>query len=314
MGVEERVTGAEYEQIRDEIVDAETRLRAARAELRAADDKARGEHDNLVRAQADLEHGRDALAGAIVELTAQAAAFGPYAHGDLRPLLDVTETAPWPGAAQWPAAEQAAAALADRLAGADDPPEPLDAIRAMLPEGATGILDAFSAATRGGRAVTDGVLKGAVDRMWSAYREFENALKAGEDGYQADMTGDAPFIVDVATSEGRAPAAAFARKIAEDVENQGVLLEERERTVLEDSLLTALAQQIHSRVLAAKDLVNEMDADTRSKPMSSGMAVGIRWVKSDQLTEQQAAVSRLLDRDAATLGQTGWRSCVACSG
>ena len=149
------------------------------------------------------------------------------------------------------------------------------------------------------------MLKGTVDRMWTAYRDFETSLKSGEDGYQADLAGDAPFYVDVVTNEGRVPAASFARKIAEDVENQGILLEQRERTVLEDSLLTALAQQIHSRVLAAKDLVDQMDADTRSKPMSSGMAVGIRWVRSDKLTDQQAQVSRLLDRDAAGLGADG---------
>jgi len=149
------------------------------------------------------------------------------------------------------------------------------------------------------------MLKAAVDRMWTAYRDFETSLKSGEDGYQADLAGDAPFYVDVVTNEGRVPAASFARKISEDVENQGILLEQRERTVLEDSLLTALAQQIHSRVLAAKDLVDQMDADTRSKPMSSGMAVGIRWVRSDKLTDQQAQVSRLLDRDAAGLGADG---------
>jgi len=305
MAVDERASGAEYEQIRDEILDVEMDLRAAREKLKAARQKEAEEHDKLVGAQSDLKHGRDNLAGALTELAAQAAAFAPYAHGDLRPLLEVTETAPWPGSSQWPAAEQAAAALAERLFGADDLPGPLDAVRAMLPDGAVAVLDAFTAATRGGRAVTDGVLKNAVDRMWGAYREFENSLKAGEDGYQADMTGDAPFIVDVATNEGRAPAAGFARKIAEDVENQGILLEERERTVLEDSLLTALAQQIHSRVLAAKDLVDQMDADTRSKPMSSGMAIGIGWVRSDKLTERQAAVSRLLDRDAAALGPDG---------
>jgi hypothetical protein len=305
LSVEERVTGAAYEQIRDEILEAEEQLGAARAELRTANEREAKEHDKLTGAQRDLDHGRRDLAGAVAELTAQAAVFAPYAHGDLRPLLEVTETAPWPGTSQWPAAEQATAALVDRLASEDGPPEPLDAISAVLPDGVAAILDAFTAATRGGRAVTDGVLKSAVDRTWSAYREFENALKAGEDGYQADMTGDAPFVVDVATNEGRVPAAAFARKIAEDVENQGILLEERERTVLEDSLLTALAQQIHSRVLAAKDLVNQMDADTKSKPMSSGMAIGIGWVRSDKLTEQQATVSRLLDRDAATLGPDG---------
>jgi hypothetical protein len=305
LSVEERAGGLAYEQIRDEILDTEEQLRRARAESRAAGDLASQEHDKLISAQRDLEHGRDALAGAVSELTAQAAAFAPYAHGDLRPLLDVTETAPWPGATQWPAAERAAAELADHLAGPEDAAEPLDAIRAMLPAGAAAVLDAYAAATRSGRAITEGVLKGTVDRMWSAYREFENALKAGEDGYQADLTGDAPFVVEVVTNEGRAPAATFARKLAEDVENQGILLEERERTVLEDSLLTALAQQIHSRVLAARDLVDEMDADTRSKPMSSGMAIGIRWVRSDKLTEQQGTVSRLLARDAASLGADG---------
>ncbi len=96
------------------------------------------------------------------------------------------------------------------------------------------------------------------------------------------------------------------------MENQGVLLEERERTVLEDSLLTALAQQIHSRVLAEKDLVAEMDADTSSKPMSSGMAIGISWVRSEKRTEQQAAVSRTArPRRRRTGSQTGWPSCAA---
>jgi hypothetical protein len=83
--------------------DADSRLRTARAQLRAAEARASAEHDKLIGAQRDLAHGRDALAGAVTELAAQAAAFGPYALGDLRPLLGVTEAAPWPGPAQWPA-------------------------------------------------------------------------------------------------------------------------------------------------------------------------------------------------------------------
>ena len=152
---------------------------------------------------------------------------------------------------------------------------------------------------------TEAGLKSTVDRMWGAYREFETALKSGEDGYQADLTGDAPFVVDVVTNTGRQSAAEFARRVADDVGSQGVLLEQRERTVLEDSLLTALAQQIHARVRAARDLVGEMDADTRSKPMSSGMAIGIRWARSDRLTDKQASVSRLLDTDVAGLPAEG---------
>jgi len=309
LSVEERVSGAAYEQIRDEIEEVEDQLRAAKGERKTATQRQSQAHDKLVGAERDLSHGRTALAAALAELTAQAAAFEPYTQGDLRPLLEITQTAPWP-AAQWPDPDRAAEALVARLTGEDgmageDPADPRQVIRELLPEAAMAIVDAFTAATRGGRAVTDGMLKGTVDRMWTAYREFETSLKAGEDGYQADLGGDAPFVVDVATNEGRMPAAGFARKIAEDVESQGILLEQRERTVLEDSLLTALAQQIHFRVLAAKDLVDQMDTDTRSKPMSSGMAIGIRWVRSDKLSDHQAHVSRLLDRDAASLGAEG---------
>ena len=304
----EQASGAEYEQISAEIAETEGALRAAKAEQKTAGDNAAAEHDKVVAGRRDLQRSGEALAVAISELFAQAAVFAPYAHGDLRPLLGVTETAPWPGASSWPAPGQAAAALSDQapsVEAEDAGSDPVEAIRAVLPAGVTALLDAYTAVTGGGRAITDGVLQNAVDRMWGAYREFENALKAGEDGYQADLTGSAPFIIEVATNEGRKSAAAFARRIAEDVESQGVLLEERERTVLEDSLLTALAQQIHSRVLAAKDLVAAMDADTRSKPMSSGMAIGISWVRSEKRTEQQAAVSRMLDRDAAGLGPGG---------
>jgi hypothetical protein len=180
---------------------AEEQLRAAKAKLRDARSRQAQEHDKLVGARSDLDHGRDALAGALAELITQSAAFAPYAHSDLRPLLEVTQTAPWPAASQWPTAGQATATLVDRLLGGGNPPEPAAAISAVLPEAVTLILAAFTA-TRGGRAVTDGVLKGTVDRMWSAHRQFENALKAGEDGYQADLTGDAPLVVDVATKCG----------------------------------------------------------------------------------------------------------------
>jgi hypothetical protein len=299
--VHEEISGAEYEQIMTEISETGSALDTAKAKQKTAAAELAKEHDKLVAARRDLELGGTALTGSLSELFAQAAVFAPYTHGDLRPLLGVMEATPWPTPGQWLTPEQAASLLVDHDPDAD----PAHAIRGIMPAGVTALLDAFTPAVQGGRAITDGALKNAVDRMWSAYRDFENALKAGEDGYQADLTGSAPFIIEVATSEGRKPAAAFGRMIAEDVGSQGVLLEERERTVLEDSLLTALAQQIHSRVLAAKDLVAAMDADTRSKPMSSGMAIGISWVRSDKRTDQQATVSRMLDREPDDLGGDG---------
>ena len=279
----EAATGADYEQIHAELSGPRQSAGAHGAYRGAANRPARNTTSSC-RA-AGLHHGTGALAMAVGELFTQAPAFAPYARATCARCS--ASPKPRPGRPT---------PMARRGAGGRRPRRP--------PRGAADAHDASGRCCptvsrraervhrgdRGGRGITDGVLKNAVDRMWSAYREFENALKAGEDGYQPDMTGDAPFTVDVATSAGR-----FRRGLRpEDLGGSGkpgVLLEDRERTVLEDSLLTALAKQIHSRVISAKDLVAEMDADMRSKPMSSGMTIGIRWVRADNLTEQQAAVS-----------------------
>ncbi len=131
----EQASGAEYEQVSAEIAETEEALRAAKAEQKTAGDNAATEHDKLVAGRRDLQRGGETLVVAMSELFAQAAVFAPYAHGDLRPLLGVTETAPWPGASSWPDPGQAAAALA--VPAEADPVEadPVEAIRAILPAG-----------------------------------------------------------------------------------------------------------------------------------------------------------------------------------
>ena len=171
-------------------------------------------------------------------------------------------------------------------------------MRGVLPPGVTEILDAFAAATRGGRQVTEGTLKNTADRMSVALKDFTEALAACDEDYRVDWEPGAVVTVHLIDDEGRKPVAQFATRIAERAADQGVLLEDRERKVLEDELLAALAQQIHGRVIAARDLTRDMNSDTRSKPMSSGIAVGIRWAQSDKVTELQRATSRLLERDS----------------
>ena len=207
----------------------------------------------------------------------QAGLFGEYARADLRPLAGVTAAAPWPDPARWPDATRAGEELAATLASAGEPfPDPAQAVRGVLPPGVPEILDAFAAATRGGRQVTEGTLKNTADRMSVALKDFTEALAACDEDYRVDWEPGAVVTVHVIDDEGRKPVAQFATRIAERAADQGVLLEHRERKVLEDELLAALAQQIHGRVIAARDLTRDMNSDTRSKPMSSGIAVGIR--------------------------------------
>ena len=125
----EQASGAEYEQISAEISGTEVALRAARAEQKTADANTAAEHDKLVAARRDLQLSREALIVALAELFTQAAVFAPYAHGDLRPLLGVTETALWPAASQWPGAEQAVALPRRLRRGRSHRRHPCDAAR-----------------------------------------------------------------------------------------------------------------------------------------------------------------------------------------
>ena len=315
--------GADVQQVLERIHGTEKLITAASDAYREFDAQAQRESMSAARAEENLKGGREALAEAVGQLYEQAAEFGHYARPELRPLVGVASTGPWPDAARWPDAERTCDDLVAELAAAAeladaglDPAGPTGAgptgagptgaqarIAGMLPVGVAEILGAFAAATRGGRQVTEGTLKNTADRMSTGLKDFTEALAACDEDYRVDWEPGGVVTVQVIDDEGRKPVAQFAVRVADRKADQGILLDERERKVLEDELLAGLAEQIHTRVIAAKDLVRDMDADTRSKPMSSGIAVGIRWAQSDKITDSQRAASRLLERAAPGPGR-----------
>ena len=311
----EEALQVDVQHVLQQIRQTERELKTAQRAYEQHDKRARDEHDKVTAADSDVRNERQSLTEAVGQLYEQAMAFGELARPDLRPLIGVTTPLAWPDPSAWPDAEAASDDLAAQLTGdaavaavaavavgADGADGADGAVRSALPEAVSVILDAFAAATTGGRQVTDGVLKNTQDRMSVALKDFTDALAACEEDYRVDWEPRAIVTVAVIDDEGRKPVAQFATRIAERAADQGVLLEDRERKVLEDELLAALAGQIHTRVIAARDLTREMNADMRSKPMSSGIAVGIRWGQSDRSDslvpiEARRAASRLLDRD-----------------
>jgi hypothetical protein len=289
----------DVQQVLERIRQAERELRNAQGRYSEHDRSARREHDNVTAADRDVSNERQALADAIGNLHEQARQFGEFTRPDLRPLIGVAVAAPWPERGAWPASETASDVLAATLtAGQDEAPaDPVTAVKHTLPAGVIELIDAFTAATRGGRQVTEGTLKNTQDRMSVALKDFTDALAACEEDYRVDWEPGAVVTVHVIDDEGGKPVSSFARRVDERAKDQGILLEDRERKVLEDELLAALASQIHTRVVAARDLTRNMNADTRAKPMSSGISIGIRWAQSDKITDLQRQASRLLDRD-----------------
>ena len=299
----EEALQTDVQHVLEQIRQAERALKEVQQAYAQHERRSRDEHDKVTAADRDVLNERQSLAEAVRQLFEQATSFGEFARPDLRPLLSVAAAPGWPEPAAWPDPQRVGEELAARLAGHQasqpDPntPDPVAVVRSALPAAVTQILDAFAAATRGGRQVTEGSLKNTADRMSVALKDFTDALAACEEDYRVDWEHAAIVTVHVIDDEGRKPVAQFATRIAERAADQGVLLEDRERKVLEDELLAALAGQIHTRVVAARDLTRNMNEDTRSKPMSSGIAVGIRWAQSDKITDPQRAASRLLDRD-----------------
>ncbi|GII52650.1 hypothetical protein Pth03_10390 [Planotetraspora thailandica] len=289
----EEALSAPLKEILDQINEVERALQAAGAAWRAADERARREHDALVQAQAACRHGKDALVAALSEMVDEFVAFGPLAQAELRPVIGVASGPAWPDRAQWADPERSVAEIVARLPEQDAG----KAIESVLPEGTAALLDHYEAATAG-RSAGEAARKRARDRMSAAITEFGDALGACEEDYRLDwQPGEFVVVVRVHDADGRHPVAEFARRTAERAQEQGVLLEERERTVLEDELLAGLAQQIFDRVFAAKDLVKGMDADTRSRPMATGTTVGIRWVVADKITDLQRQIAELLGHD-----------------
>ncbi|GAA3226221.1 TIGR02680 family protein [Actinocorallia longicatena] len=292
--------GASLQEILRQISEAEGEIKAAERLRHGHDARVRAEHDALVKAEAAIEHGGRALAEAMDVLLEQIVAFEPFARPDLRPILGVPITTLWPE--RWDtSAEIGAAAVKEITEGRD----PAEAIEAALPEAAEEIIAAFAVATSGGRAPSDTQRKNTRDAMSEALKEFSDALDDCEEDYRLDLDAADIVTVQILDVEGRGSVSSFAERIAGRLGEQSVLLEERERTVLEDELLSSLAQQIFDRVQAAKGLVKGMDSDTRSRPMSTGSTVGIRWVRSDKLDDSQRAVASLLGRDSRHLGPTG---------
>lgn len=303
----EEALDAPLREVLAQVDEAERRLAEVRRRCEEHTAAAARENEALIVAQNDLKHGQASLGQALGHLFEHVASFGPYAHLELRPLLGVTATAPWPAHVGWPEPAEAAAAVAAELAAhtGESPPDAAAMVGRVLPGDVAALLDAFSAEMADIRVPGESALKNAAGRLSASLRTFQDALDGCAEDYRLEHDPTGVVMVYVSDEGGRNPVAAFARRVADRVQEQGMLLEERERTVLEDELLTALAQQVHDRVRTARDLVRGMNEDTRSRPMSSGTRIGIRWGRSDRLNDRQVAVSRLLDRDAQGLGAAG---------
>ncbi|MGW0176175.1 TIGR02680 family protein [Rhodococcus sp. NPDC003322] len=284
--------GASAEDIDAEIERARARIDACTAEQRAA----RKAHEAAVVAigKAEGAHGAavESLRGAVTETRSDAQRLAPYARRDLLELLGVEGSHAWPASdAAWLTSDQ----LVYRIQTDADQPAP------VVPAEVSALHEALEAATAGVK-VSEAAGKSTRSALTGALQDFDARLAAAGQDYRLRWDADGLTTVTVQHDEGHSSIGAFAAMIAARRDDQQQLLTESERRILEDALLTGLAQQIHERTVDARDLIAQMSAEMRGRRMSSGNTIGVHWVLADNLDDSARAVSKLLDRDASALG------------
>ncbi|MFD3743544.1 SbcC/MukB-like Walker B domain-containing protein [Nocardia sp. NPDC058633] len=272
---------------------ARSAIEAAKAEQRAARKAANAAIEAVGDAEAAYRTANEALATALGEVLAEVRSLAPYARPDLLSLLGASVEHRWPGSdAAWSTPEQ----LQYRIVAAGPDADPV-----VLPDEVAALFADLDTATSQVRA-TEAGRKSTRSAVTTALQEFDAALTASGRDYRLNWdAADGLTVVAVHDENGQAALADFAARIDTARRDQELLLTDAERRILEDALLTGLAQQIHERTTDARELISRMGAEMKQRRMSSGNTIGVHWILADGLSESARSICKLLDRDTTAL-------------
>ncbi|WP_137726063.1 TIGR02680 family protein [Prescottella subtropica] len=284
--------GASTEQIDADLEAARARIEVCKTEQRAARKAYDTAVEQIGKAEGAHTAAVEALRAALTETRSDADRLAPYARRDLLDLLGVPTHHGWPqSSAAWLTAEQ----LVYRIVTEGDVDAPI------LPPDVTALHRALETATADVKT-SEHAKKATRSALTAALQDFDAQLAAAGQDYR--LQWDAPdglTVVRVQDDQGYASIGEFATRIQAARRDQEVLLTDSERRILEDALLTGLAQQIHERTADARLLIAQMGAEMRERRMSSGSTIGVHWVLADNLDDNARAVSKLLDRAPSAL-------------
>lgn len=294
--------GSTAEQINADLEKAREKIEASKVEQRAARKADKEAGEAIGKAEGACNTAQEGLRAALTEGIGDAARLAPYARRDLLTILGVpTVHSEGSDVYSWPSSESAWLSVEQilyRIQNATSPDEEIE----VLPPAVHRLHAALDEATSSVKA-SESYRKSTRTALTSALQEFDSQLASSGQDYR--LQWDAPdglTVVRVQDEQGYSSIGEFADRIGEARSNQETLLTEHERRILEDALLTGLAQQIHERTVDARELIAQMASEMKQRKMSSGNTIGVHWVLADNLEEGAREVSKLLDRDASSLG------------
>ncbi len=286
--------GASAEKIDAELTAVRRRIEDGKKELSAARKAASRAGEQIGEAEGGHKAATAELTSAVTETIADAQRLAPYAQRDLLAVLGAPGDCSWPTSdAAWSTVEQALFRI-EAAEGPEDAPD-------ILPMDVRRLYDELVTATASVK-VSDAVRRSTRTALTGALQDFDTRLAASGQDFRLHWDAqDGVTVVRVQDEQGYATVADFADRIDAARRDQETLLTDAERRILEDALLTGLAQQIHERTVDARELIALMGSEMKERRMSSGNTIGVHWVLADALDDDARAVSKLLDRDASAL-------------
>ena len=148
-----------------------------------------------------------------------------------------------------------------------------------------------------GAAHTDERVKATETQLTNRLAGLDEAL--GASFRHETRVDDGLRVVWLHDQDGEADVATFRRRIGERLDLLGELLEERERAVFEDQVLTSLVSRLRERLQETRELTDTMNRAMRERRLASGLGVGIRWRERPDTDPLRAELLKLLGYDAA---------------
>lgn len=153
------------------------------------------------------------------------------------------------------------------------------------------------AAAVDGAAHTDERLKATETQLNNRLAGLDEAL--GSTFRHETRTDDGLTVVWLHDQLGEADVATFQRRVGERLDLLSDLLEERERAVFENQVLTSLVSRLRERLQETRELTGTMNRAMRERRLASGKGVGIRWHERPDTDPTRAELLQLLGFDAA---------------
>ena len=283
--------GAEYA----EVVATRDRCRAELEQVTDLLPKVRRQRDGAVRVQAEAQ----ASARVAGEARVRAEAACEEARSEFVEAL-------------------AAPGLLDALSPlGDDPPAPIVA-EAPGPKGLRQVLDAVDrlldgvgddaetstdraagAPARTDRAAAeapDAAARITADSVRQSLRRRRDALGAGWDAEARQPDPALPLVVEVTGPSGRAPLAASARAVSQQLDHMAALLDHKQSEALRVLLQGLIAKQIAERVHGAARLVERMNKRLGAVKTAHDVGVRLRWRRSGELDPATSTMIDLLTK------------------